>query len=532
MSNYLSAKKLGNLLCAVVVCISFILSFRAFAAHLSPNLNSDHAIHILMAYDLKLPDDLYYWGQSRLGSIVPILGHILFKLFPISPAIAVACVQYFLLLVGYLCFASLLNHPVSRLILAIAWFLPLRNILGLLRIGQPYAGQLAFIGIAFVLLDRLIRYPEKFTGAKRQTILALSVASLFLGYWVSDFTIITILILAGFGFRTVYLKIIERSPTATFSWKAAILQPDVITVLTVSLAGVLFTRYAKSVALQEVSQFGFSSLSHFGDTISRLSLSFFRTLTFQAISVFQTFFAILITAVILYLIHSGIRESRFKTLATFNWLNVFLISAVCGFLILIWSDWVYRNNLDFRYFVPIYIYGWMAVLLWVENLQPATARRLGIVLVCAVVASSLSLPGYVFSIKPHGSQIKRLQPIAALGSIGIIGDYWSSYILCSVNPAQLSCTPYDSQGEFSCPVNALSSDLKRTRRVRCPRCVRRVFNSETIYLVKERWLDASPQPIDFPAETEQFGQCLVKVGEPIKRSGYTLAPYKRRAVAP
>ncbi len=70
--------------------------------------------------------------------------------------VAVSLVQYGLLLVGYLCFASLLRHNLSKVILAFAWFLPLPEFIELVYTGQPYAAQLAFLGMAIVLLNHLL----------------------------------------------------------------------------------------------------------------------------------------------------------------------------------------------------------------------------------------------------------------------------------------------------------------------------------------------------------------------------------------
>ena len=52
-----------------LITLFFIVSFRAFALYTTPAFNSDNAIHVLMAQDLKLPDDLYYWGQSRYAGV-------------------------------------------------------------------------------------------------------------------------------------------------------------------------------------------------------------------------------------------------------------------------------------------------------------------------------------------------------------------------------------------------------------------------------------------------------------------------------
>jgi hypothetical protein len=173
-----------------------------------------------------------------------------------------------------------------------------------------------------------------------------------------------------------------------------------------------------------------------------------------------------------------------------------------------------------RYFVVVYVALWVAALLFVDGLQGAIAQRAYILLVLIAVSSSLSLPDGVFEIQKRQSKVQRLERLENLGQAGFIGEYWSSYVLCSSNPAALSCTPYDPKGETPClpagnPQNSIG-------RVRCLRCVPEVLASEKIYLVKEKWFDI------FPEQIQQFGQCLIKAGNPIKRAGYTLALYKKR----
>lgn len=85
------------------------MSFRFYSSLFYPLLNSDNAVTILMIHYFKIPDDLYFWGQDRMGSLIPLLGQIPFKLLGFSALASEALVHYTILLVGFFSFAFFLN---------------------------------------------------------------------------------------------------------------------------------------------------------------------------------------------------------------------------------------------------------------------------------------------------------------------------------------------------------------------------------------------------------------------------------------
>ncbi|HEY9662935.1 MAG TPA: hypothetical protein V6C65_31205, partial [Allocoleopsis sp.] len=198
---------LGAIAC---VTLLFFLSFRSFAAYLAPVLNSDHAIHILMSYDLKLPQDLYYWGQDRLGSLLPLLSHMLSRVFSLAPVKAVSYIQYFLILLGYLTLSSLFQNPISKLLFALAWFLPLNYFLELLFIAQPYSPQFATIGIAIVLINQAGKTSDR-NSIQTALLIGISTLFLFISLWVSDLSIVILLILLVAGGKAIYDKAMSAS---------------------------------------------------------------------------------------------------------------------------------------------------------------------------------------------------------------------------------------------------------------------------------------------------------------------------------
>jgi hypothetical protein len=323
-----SVRNQGYLFGIPLITLIILLSFRSFAAYLAPDLNSDNAVHILMAADLQLPEDWYYWGQDRLGSLVPLLGHFLLTIFPITPATAVSYVQYFLLIFGFCCFATLFKGNLSRVIFALVWFLPLRNFTTLLKIGQPYGPQLAFIGAALVLLNRL-KNDKKIIGMKRQWTIFLITLSLLISLWLSDFSIVTILLLAAILMWQNYLacKHLPSSP-----WLKVIFGLlDLITVLLTFILGIVFIIYAKQKSsppsresYEEYYQI-FNNVEQVREVINKLAVSFTETITFQVNNTYLSIQAILCLVLFAYLAYLAFKD--YKTLTTSRWTYLFAANA-------------------------------------------------------------------------------------------------------------------------------------------------------------------------------------------------------------
>lgn len=498
--------------------VAFLLSFRSFAAYLAPSLDSDHAVHILMAYHLKLPDDLYYWGQNRLGSLVPVLSHFLLSLLPISVVEAVSYVQYFLLGLAFICLASLFRHTVSKIIFAFVWFLPLYPFRALLLIAQPYGTQFAFIGLALVMLNKLTDSKE-IKPVTRQLLISLSIASLFISLWVSDLSILPIFLLSLIGLKYVYTSIKDSlEPKARMiAWVSL----DSFNVLTISGLSLLFIRYAKEHATP-VSKYGaFGTLEQISKVLNRLAVALVRTVTFQNNQPNLSVHAILVFVLLGYMAYLMLSGKLKNDLMAPRWFYFFLVNAIVGFVLLVTSYWVYRYNVNLRYFTFVYVSAWVAVLLFAEGLKGVSLKRIYAFLLLIALFSCLSLPKSVFSLTRHPPKIQRLEELQTLGHAGFIAHYWNAYILCAVNPALLNCTPFDREGTPPCLPPG--EPQKKVGFVRCPRCAAEVLASEHIYLLKDKWMDT------FPPEIQQFGQCLVKTGEPIDIAGYTMAPYQRRS---
>lgn len=515
----LSLRKGSHLLYGLLVALIVILSFREFSAFLTPNLNSDHAIHILMAYDLELPDDLYFWGQNRLGSLLPILSHLVLTIAPIQPVIIVSIVGYALLLIGFFAFTSLFKNALLKLIFALIWFLPLQPFNELNVISQPYGPQIAAIGVAVALTNRFLT--QSTSGFRRQILIAGITASLFISLWVSDFSALTILIFGIVVLISLY-KQNAASNAKFFSLKRLGLTPvDLINLAIVSVIGMAFILYAKDNASGRSTSYAtFNTWWEIQFILDKLLNSFINTITFKG-NWFLGIHAILVIILIFYVSYLSLIKRREEPFTVSQWTYLFFANATIGMILLVCLYWVYRNGVNFRYFTIVYVSFWLAALFFAQGLNGTTAKRMSLFLLIIAIVSTLSMHSRVFAFdRGVLSKIQQLQPIQTLGKAGFIGDYWTSYILCTVNPAQLNCTPYDRKGFTPCLQDPETQE--QVGRTRCRRCIRKVLNSESIYLIREKWLGA------FPDQIQQFKTCLVKAGEPIKLSGYTVAPYRKR----
>ena len=508
------------------VVLVLLFSFRIFAPINSATLGSDHAVHILMAYDFHWPDDLYFWGQNRLGSLLPLVSHLLLKIVPLRPVLVVSYVQYGILLIGFLAFASLLKRPVSQLIFALVWFMPLGEFSELLAIGQPYGPQLTCIAVALAIMDWLMNHPEQ-PEFKRQFLITVATLSLWSSLWISDLSLVVLglLLLAGLGQLThqIYRNVDQRNRIRLSLQALGIHRFDLPNILLTSSLGLGFVLYAKAHA-RVVKKYGlFAKPDEIVENIGRLINAFKNTVSFQVERPFLAVYVLLVLVLFTYLIYLAFsRQTQLSSIPS-RWFYLFLATAIFSFILLVLLYWTYKNP-NLRYYTFVYLFSWMAMLTYIEGFSSAVASKAYFLLILIIIASSLSLPPRTFFFHAKASTIQQLEPVQSLGKAGFIGDYWTAYLTCTVNPAQMNCTPYDKKGMSPC--SATPQNQKKFGSVRCPRCIAKTLDSEAIYLIRDRWLD------QFPAEIQQFGQCLVKAGEPQKLGLFEMALYKKRVEPP
>ncbi|MGK7890991.1 MAG: hypothetical protein AB4042_16805 [Leptolyngbyaceae cyanobacterium] len=541
------------------------ISYRGLAPQFSPFLNSDFAIHILMAHDLQLPADLYYWGQDRLGSLVPILSHFALKILPLAPVEMVGIVNYGTVLVAYLCFASFLRDGVSWVLLAAAWFLPLRLYVEFLEIGPPYAAQFACLGLATVGMRWLLCRWSLGSSWQRRLVIALTIFSMTASLWMSTFSIIYLMVGLGAIAHHIWFSLSAKQRQANYSWGIA----DGVTVGIAGVIGIGFLRLAKASAANSHDYLEFNTLAQFLDYTSRMGQSFIRTLRFDGLGLWISIATWLMSGVVLYSLYllSHHRRAILSPFATSHtdavddpdpdqvttqcltkaqdqspshplppllqslspippklWLGSWGLANGLGMIALLLAHWVYQpDHIPQRYFVVIYVLGWLTILFLGEQVPKRSRLILWALLLPLAIANMMSLPPRAFA-SQYRPRIEYLAELQALAPASFIGNYWHSYVLCSANPQAFDCTSRDPRGKKRCPRGDGQPYKVRyqiSSIVRCERCVEKVLNAPTIYLVKQKWLNR------FPERIEQFGYCLERTGQPFKVANHRIAPYRK-----
>ena len=72
-----------------------------------------------MVHYFKLPGDFYFWGQDRLGSLIPLLGQIPNKLFGLTPILSESLTHYAILFLGFLAFSTFIRSNYYKIIFGV-----------------------------------------------------------------------------------------------------------------------------------------------------------------------------------------------------------------------------------------------------------------------------------------------------------------------------------------------------------------------------------------------------------------------------
>jgi len=484
-------KLLYYLLLIIIIAISFLF----YSSNYYPLLNSDDALNILMAHYYKLPSDLYCWGQDRGGTLIPLISQFFIKIFKFSAITSVSLSNYLILILGYIGFSSLFKTKYSKLIFALIWFLPYERFIDILRF--PIGVEYSLVGFAIFLINKL-SLKDTFNIIKNNIILISIILTLIISIWVSDLAIVTIVILI---FILLIFNYIENN-------KIRINNIVVLYFVFGLILYFLFINFAKSFAIIKTEHYlSVNNLDSIRKAIHLIRQSFIKILTFNN---HEYLVSIYTYCVIIFLIIFSIfllKKKLFVLLIYNKWFIFFIADFIAILLTLILSAWVLSNGMGRWYFVAPYISLSIAILIAIELLQfnnyNVLPFKIGLIII--VIIGSISPIYNMKFINP-----KTLRPMAQvvgelkqLGKIGIISEYWNSYISSCPNPEMIKATPNDQ------------SDVRNQQ------LVDDVFSRKKIYVIKDMWMNS------FPDTLEQFGYVLVKEGQNFNLASDNLCKYKK-----
>ena len=491
-----STAQLKNLAHYTGIAGIITLSFFCYSSNFFPLLGSDDAIQVLMIHDFKLPHDLYFWGQDRYGSLIPLLGQLFYRGFGISPLTSESVTHFLILIAGYFAFAGLFKSKSSRFILAVLWFFPPIRMIDLLRLNIGLEYSLLAIGI--FMINKL--YGNDFEKYRlKQHVFLLSVVILFiLSTWVSDLAAVSIILILALQ---VYFGDFRKSIHQRFLtfWK-----PEVYYFLGGAIIGAAFIFYGKYYADKSPLYANFNNLKTVFASIRIFGGSLLELLLFKASEPFTSayLYLVILCAASLFIMRGHIRLTQ----EVKKWILFFVLDFILLFGVIMLSRWSYMNGVPRRYFICCYISFWMTFLLAFDNMEASDIKKaMRVVLIIGVVMAgvgSLYNLKYIWpkTLKP---KVEFVREFESLGRIGIIGNYWNSYINSITNPDQIISTPDDRSS------------------IRNRAMANKVMKRDTIYIIKDGWMES------FPDSLNQFGIQLYKNGNEFRMGDCFICRYRK-----
>lgn len=478
------------LLSLVIILLSFFLYSQRFY----PLLNSDDALNILMAYYYKLPNDFYCWGQDRGGTLIPLISQIFIKLFNCSALISVSLSNYLILILGYIGLSSLIKSNYYKIILAIIWFLPFQRFIDIVHF--PIGVEYSLIGLSIFLISKL-EYNNTFKWYIKHIILILIILVFTTSVWVSDLAVVSITILLFILFLFYFLK------NKNFKIDKIILSYIFIGVTFCYI----FINFAKSFAFTKTENYlSINGINEVKNALHILKESLWKILTFSTNETFVSIYIYVAIVFIFSFVFFILKKKLFIHLISNKWIVFFLTDTVAIFIVLLLSSWVLANGMGRWYFVATYISLSMSIILALDNIELSYKTKLLRWSILSLALIGAISPIYTMkyekpkSLKP---MVNIVGEFKQLGEIGVIAEYWNSYITSCPAPELIKATPNDQ------------SDVRNQE------IVDMVFERENIYVIKDMWMKT------FPDTLEQFGYVLLKEGNQFRLGGCDVCKYDK-----
>lgn len=483
----------------LLLFLLIIFSFCNFAEIYFPLLNSDMAVNVLMAQDLNLPGDFYFWGQDRAGSLIPLLANFLVNAYKFPPVLAVSVIHYLILIVGFFALASFFRNRNLKLVLALIWFFPSWHFLD--HIILLFGIQMSMIAISLYFLKMMQVALKRF---ERLAWLSLACLSFITAIWVSDLALLSLIIVALIVVWK-YLPVLKKNRIQFFlKDRDALLKIVVITVW--FIIGTAFIVYAKHKATR-IEAYHTHHLSHPKEVLASLKIIFsaaWRILIFSSQNFIESIYAwAIIAGLPIILLLSNTRSHFVKFCSSNKWLIFFALNGILTFFLLIISHWVFLNGTPRRYFTIVYISFWVAILLYIEVTGSSNRQLRMIILLIVVLIGSISSVNKFYFPKRLPSRLTEMSDLKKLGDFGLISDYWVAYLTACVDPKHIVATPHDKA------------------QVRNYYYAETVFKMPKLYLARDEWMNS------FPDTIMQFGHILCRKGSELHLGDLYLCQYER-----
>lgn len=416
--------------------------------------------------------DWYYWGQDRLGSLLPLVAWPFYRL-GLGSFEALGLAQLTILSFSLVLAFQMFKHNLARLVVAVVLLYPIYPFWMQVSAGHPYLGQVLF-GLLWIQID------QSKLELKYKALLLPVLAVLNL--WVSELSLAIIL-------AYVFLKLPQ--------WRALKLQNTLITVGTaaLSLSALKFAK-SKAVSLPDYGRFFAGPMEVLESVGQQLSL-FAELLVFNSNKPFNSLLAwglLLFSLSLPWFWWKSPKKLSFTA-------TLLLLAGLGAFAMIQLSHWNNLMGQPLRYYTYPYIL-WTLGLIKAYADVASTKVQYGFSGFLLMLSLSASLHFNQFFPPGADGRMTRAEAESLIGklaeefpneSVGLIASYWNSYL-----PDALSTQVY--------------SMPRKGEHIRDFRPLQNLKNQKTIVLIRNGWLE------ELPDEITQF-DLLLKRSSPKMRIG-------------
>ncbi len=391
---------------------------------LGPEFDADLAVPgamVLRPIDLHF---VYFWGQSRLGSLIPALGKALRFLLGLPAAQAAQLAVYLCSALALWLMLGLVRGLAGKLVLATFCAFPAFNLAGSLLSGQPLPGMLLF-GAGQLRL--FLAWQQEPTRGRSLWLGLLSGALAWAGEPGLFLVVGEALAIAVQSPRPKRLRALGRMA----GWIAAGAVPFVLLIAVAK-------RLIPSAGIFHVEHLGvaLTSLLHLGDQLSTLWPAL-GVLTYPLL----VGLAMVGAAELVRAHREGTSPTPLAIVALVPLMSAWGVAS---------SRWFVQGDRSPRYLtLSVVLAAWAVALVTDELIErwPSRRRWVGLGVVAALVTGDVvidsrhndaGLPGIALWQSMTGW-------MEGSGCQGAIGGYWLSYQFFTLSDGRLLATPYDGQ---------------------------------------------------------------------------------------
>ncbi|QNR25592.1 hypothetical protein [Croceimicrobium hydrocarbonivorans] len=448
-----------------------ILFFALFFFHYSlwyfEELNSDHAIHILMAERFDWAKDWYYWGQNRLGSFIPMMGSLLISL-GVDSFTALGLVQVLILTATSFMLFRLSNFSFWSLGLCAVLLFPIYPFWMQVSLGHPYLGQFFFL-----ILSLSLFYSSKLQDSWKSFLVPFIA---FLAIWSSEMSLAFYLALALIEYKHIWKLFLK-------GWYY---------LLSGAGLGLVLVLVAKNQAVKiKDYQTFLAPWSKVWESFSQQMKSLWDLFFFEDNKPFNTY---LLYGVLLVLLFTLIR--RFRGKQGFSAITkIFFLTAIFSLVLIHLSNWNAAMGMPLRYHTMPYFFFTSALVFGAKDQFGNSWEQFFIVALISMPIMNASLrfnlefeTGAQGRIRRSGAEevIAEVLAQSDIEHFTVIGSYWNTHLLDALSPKVLAIT---REGDH----------------LRDGRMMEEALHEEYFLIIANDWLD------HFPKQIEQRGIRLHKL---------------------